>query len=218
MTVGFSPYGFFPSTLVRSALTLWSLLLSPAVVFGDEAEDVRKALAQEEASMVSPKAATASEPNTKPDTKAGEGTKAVSLPNEGEGTAPVSATTEVVEKADGLLEVFTYSSQGKRDPFAPPSFQVKTTAQRIVNLNPGTELERYELDELRLSAILWNVSKPRALVQDPKGNSYIVIPNQKIGRNNGYVAAIREGEMVVVEPLQEDGRIVFSTKLMRMIR
>lgn len=135
------------------------------------------------------------------------------VPQSAVGTA---GTAAVAPAPTSFLEKFEYSLENRRDPFAPYVLDGMTVARRMVNLDPKTPLEKYELEELKLSAILWNVTKPKAMVRDPQGASHIVLPNQRIGRNNGYVAAIREGEIVVVEPLQEEGRVVFSTKLMRI--
>ena len=114
----------------------------------------------------------------------------------------------------GFLEPFIYESRGRRDPFA------QVLPERQMNRNqangPDLPLQQFELKDLRLTGIIWDVTRPRALLRDPKGRVHIVGPNAKLGRRNGYIAVIREGELVVVETVEEDGRLLSSTKIVKL--
>jgi type IV pilus assembly protein PilP len=114
----------------------------------------------------------------------------------------------------GFLEPFIYETRGRRDPFA----QVLPERQMSRNQanGPDLPLQQYELKDLRLTGIIWDVSRPRALFKDPKGRVHIVGPNAKLGKRNGYIAVIREGELVVVETVEEDGRLLSSTKIVKL--
>ncbi len=121
-------------------------------------------------------------------------------------TAP-QATTGTMPRDE-----YIYDPTGKRDPFKPfrlirPSGKEKTE----IPLEP---LQRWEVDRLQIVGILWDVKTPRAMVKDPDGAVYTVVKNSKIGRNEGFVAAIREGEIVVVETKYDDGKATKETRVM----
>lgn len=110
-----------------------------------------------------------------------------------------------------LESVYEYDSRGKRDPFQPYFGQTELTPG--AEIGPITFLQRFDLKELKLIGIIWDVSRPKAMVADPSGGVHVVEVNAKIGRNNAYVGAIREGEIVVVEPFDDDGKKSYNTKI-----
>jgi type IV pilus assembly protein PilP len=69
-------------------------------------------------------------------------------------------------------------------------------------------LEKFETKALQVVAIVWGTEKPRALVQDPESNVHTVAKGQRIGKNEGFVAEIREGEIVVVEFFDLNGKVI----------
>src|SRR5690606_25012264 len=100
---------------------------------------------------------------------------------------------------EGFFEDIGYNPTDRRDPFVPYiNPELKLTLAQDVPLEP---LQKVALGELKLIGIIWDVGRPKALVVDPAGKSHIIIENSKIGTERGYVAAIREGEVIVVEPL-----------------
>ncbi len=111
-------------------------------------------------------------------------------------------------------EVYVYDPTGRRDPFKPYSIyknvpQPQTTDQgsnKVVEI-PLDPLQRYDLPQFKVIGIIWNTGRPRAMIIDPSGKVHMVSKLQKLGRNNGYIAAIREGEIVVVESFEEQGKI-----------
>lgn len=106
-------------------------------------------------------------------------------------------------------EGYVYDPTGRRDPFAPYK------AIRIGRTGPLLEpLQMQDLEKLSLIGILWDVNAPRALVKDPDGKLHTLVKNTKLGRNNGYVAVIREGEVVVIETVDEDGKSFKRTKIL----
>jgi len=114
----------------------------------------------------------------------------------------------------GFFEPFIYNPRGRRDPFAQviPDRQ----ANRGQVNGPDLPLQQFELKDLKLTGIIWDVSRPRAMLKDPKGRVHIVGPNAKLGKRNGYIAVIREGELVIVETVEEDGRLLSSTKIVKL--
>lgn len=113
-------------------------------------------------------------------------------------TAPESLG--LPEKKPVTSETPRYSAAGKRDPFQP--FALKPTVERRSreNLSP---LEQYEIGQLKLVGIVWDIGEPRAMVEDTAGLGYIVTVGTPIGANEGKVKAIKPAE-VVIEEIQTD--------------
>ncbi len=86
------------------------------------------------------------------------------------------------------------------------------------SVGPLMYLQRFELDQLELVGIIWDVSRPKAMIKDPNGTLHVVEANSKVGRNNGYVAVIREGEIVVVEPIEDEGKTSYTTRVVSIGR
>ena len=89
-----------------------------------------------------------------------------------------------------------YSSVGKRDPFRPLSLKPKASPRARENLSP---LERYELGQLKLVAIVWDIKEAKAMVEDAIGLGYVVKIGTLIGPNEGKVKAIKPTEVVIEE-------------------
>ncbi len=126
---------------------------------------------------------------------------------------PPKAKTALGYKSDildGFYEEVVYLSEDRRDPFSP--------YQPHINLGPVSithPLQRFALEQLKIIGIIWNTSHPKALILDPAGTSYVVLENDRIGNSNGYVAKIREGEIVVVEEhMDTGGNKAYLTKLL----
>jgi len=87
--------------------------------------------------------------------------------------------------------------EGARDPFRPMTLQTKVDYTRTrENLSP---LERFELSQLKLVGIVWDIKDPRAMVEDNAGLGYTLKVGTPIGRNDGKVKAIQRNEVVVEE-------------------
>lgn len=135
---------------------------------------------------------------------------------DGAAALPKAAVPTAKTMLDSIIEDFNYEVSGRRDPFLP------YTAPRPVSVDEEDEvvspLQRFDLDQLTLVGIIWDVKKPKAMFLDPQGKGYIVNKLDKIGRQRGYVAEIREGEVVVLERYVGEGRSSFQTKSFRLIR
>jgi Tfp pilus assembly protein PilP len=83
-----------------------------------------------------------------------------------------------------------------RDPFRPMTLRTKVTRPTRENLSP---LERYEISQLKLVAVIWDIKDPRALVEDSAGLGYVVKAGTPIGANDGKVKVIHRNEVVVEE-------------------
>jgi len=105
--------------------------------------------------------------------------------------------------------------EGRRNPFRP--YVVFETSNNAMSL-PGTPLERYELDEIKLVGIMWQIKAPKAMFVDPQGEVHVLAKDDRIGRHHGYVAAIREGEVVIIEPGGAVGESAYSTRILQLDR
>ncbi len=90
---------------------------------------------------------------------------------------------------------FGYDPSGRRDPFAPVVQELQL-GKVDVNLPP---LQRVNLTELNLIAIVWGAYGYTAMVQTPDGYGYTVRRGTRMGQNNGVVSAITERGIIVQE-------------------
>jgi len=98
-----------------------------------------------------------------------------------------------------------YSSVGKRDPFKSFLGDLRATTGQVVT-RCNTPLGRFELDQLRLVAVITGLADPVAMVEAPTGVGYALRKGACIGKNGGVVATIRTGEVVVTEwAMRADG-------------
>lgn len=119
-------------------------------------------------------------------------------------TAPADASAEKDKKAEAAPE-WSYSSVGKRDPFR--SFLSELSAQSgNLATRCSTPLGRFEVEQLRLVAVVTGLEDPVAMVQAPNGVGYTLRRGACIGKNGGIVAAVRTGEVIISEwAIRADG-------------
>lgn len=131
---------------------------------------------------------------------------------------PYNSSLAAIDDSDlaGLKDSFDYDPRGRRDPFAQP-VPDKPVAQGVEH-GPTLPLQKYELSQLSLIGVIWDVRKPKAMLKDPAGATHIVGPNTKIGPRNGYIAVIREGEIVVVETIDREGRLISTAQVVKIAK
>jgi len=93
---------------------------------------------------------------------------------------------------------WSYSSVGKRDPFRSFVNDVAASASALAT-RCATPLGRYELEQLKLVAVVTGLEDPVAMVEAPGGVGYALRRGACIGKNGGTVSAVRSGEVVVAE-------------------
>lgn len=91
--------------------------------------------------------------------------------------------------------------QGRRDPFVfsppPPTTE---DAQEDRELGP---LEHFEVNQLKLVAIVTGTALPKAMLVDSTGFGHVAKEGDRIGRNGGRITAIRDNEVeITVSPSQ----------------
>lgn len=111
--------------------------------------------------------------------------------------APVAAAP-AADAAKPDQPEWSYSSVGKRDPFRSFLSEVERGSGGLTT-RCATPLGRFELEQLKLVAVVTGLEDPVAMVEAPSGVGYAVRRGACIGKNGGVVAAVRSGEVVVSE-------------------
>ena len=106
---------------------------------------------------------------------------------------PVRKPMLVAEAAPEPEVAYRYDPEGKPDPFR--SF-IRREPELEAHQSP---LERFDLSQLSVSAIMWGTDRPRALITDPAGKGYIVSEGAAIGKNKGRVVKIHDNLIRVKE-------------------
>jgi type IV pilus assembly protein PilP len=123
--------------------------------------------------------------------------------------APAPAAQAAAPKPEGppAEEMFVYNPIGKRDPFR--TFLTKENEDE--NGPARTDLQKYDIDQYKLVGIVWGNERPRALVQDPTGEGFVMEIGTYIGKNWGKVTQIQSDVVVVTEEYEAmDGRLIVN--------
>lgn len=101
-----------------------------------------------------------------------------------------------------------YDPTGKMDPFKPlfreePKPEKDKAAKPKAPERPRTPLERLDLGQLRLTAIVFSQNRPRAMVEEATGKGYVVGLGTPIGLERGQVTKITR-DRIIIEHLQTD--------------
>ncbi len=115
--------------------------------------------------------------------------------------APAKAPAAKAEAApaDEASEIaYAYSPIGKRDPFRSlfEDRVIKDPEQR-------TELQTYEVDQLKLVAVVSRIATPYAMVEDPSGKGHTLTRGTLIGKNWGRIAEINPECVVIKEEYRD---------------
>lgn len=100
--------------------------------------------------------------------------------------------TEIIKKRSSYI----YSAVGKRDPFRSYFGDMKAVE---LDREPVSELQRYDITDLTMTAIVWGITEPRAIIVTPERKSIIVKRGSFIGKNWGKVNAILQDKIEVIE-------------------
>lgn len=115
---------------------------------------------------------------------------------EGKTKRPSVAAAQPAVGLGTVEKGFSYDPTGKRDPFR--SFEWERPDRRNPDELRGP-LEKFDLGQLDLVAVVWRTDNAKALVQDPSGQSYIVGHGTRMGKNEGLVLRIGDNSVVVKE-------------------
>ena len=112
---------------------------------------------------------------------------------------PSSKTVEKVEKSVYDDTAYSYDPMGKKDPFLPLIKESGRITDNMLDQGPLTPLQKYSLSELRLVAVLLAGKQSKAMVEDAKGDGYILSKGTLIGDKYGEVVEIRKNEVLIAE-------------------
>lgn len=124
-----------------------------------------------------------------PKAAAGKSKSAVSAPS-----APVKEEPKV-EK-----EVYVYEQKGRRDPFMSLVQVVKEKPKRAAGKRP---VENFDVDEIKLIAILWDAGQYYALITLPDNKSYTVRKGMTLGLYGGKVEDITKDKVLIREHVKD---------------
>ncbi len=104
-------------------------------------------------------------------------------------------TNEQILNADSSDQryEYTYQPMGRRDPFKPLVDKKEPVVETIIRRPDSVKgpLERYEINQFRLLAIMVIGDSPSAMVKAPDGKSFTVKLNDYIGMNDGKIIKIQ---------------------------
>jgi len=123
----------------------------------------------------------------------------------GEPQGDESAAASITPSGPGQPPI--YNPKGKIDPFEPLFKEKKVVAQTEVKKKkkriPRTPLERIDLSQLKLVAIVLAKSGNRAMVEEASGKGYVISTGTYIGTNSGKVVKIDKDRVVVAEEVED---------------
>jgi type IV pilus assembly protein PilP len=111
---------------------------------------------------------------------------------------------KVVEKKEAEKKEeaeYSYNPAGKPDPFKP--FIQLTPVRGASRSTPLTPLQKYEISQLKLVAIISTPEGNIAMVEDATGKGYFLKKGTWIGKNDGKVTKILKDKVIIEEVYQD---------------
>ncbi len=136
----------------------------------------------------------------------GEGTPPSPLPSKTKSPSAEKKKEDVTKVAEKIEpekkeEEYSYNPAGKPDPFKP--FIQLTSAKRGSKTAPLTPLQKYDISQLKLVAIISTFEGNVAMVEDVAGKGYFLKKGTWIGTNDGKVIKILKDKVVIEEVYQD---------------
>jgi type IV pilus assembly protein PilP len=116
--------------------------------------------------------------------------------------APARASDDD-QKSDLPTNIYVYSPIGKRDPFQNTTAVAHGIAHVDSRGRSKTPLEKWPLDQLKLSLTMTGTASPLAMVEDPDHRGWPVHLGDFVGQNGGKVSGIHRDEVVVTETITD---------------
>jgi type IV pilus assembly protein PilP len=66
-----------------------------------------------------------------------------------------------------------------------------------------SELQRFDISDLTITAIIWGVAEPRAVIMAPGKKTFIVRRGSFIGKNWGRISRILKNKIEIVETYKD---------------
>ncbi len=93
---------------------------------------------------------------------------------------------------------YVYDPTGKRDPFQP-FIAIQTPVKPVDEEIPVTPLQKYDLSQLKLVAIMVGTGGGKAMVEDSEGKGYIIEKGVYVGSRFGKVKAVLKDQVIIEE-------------------
>lgn len=126
---------------------------------------------------------------------------------------PVKTKASAVAKKEAPLKVpekkepekkeeaeYSYNPAGKPDPFKP---FIQLTPVREASRGPLTPLQKFDISQLKLVAIISTPEGNIAMVEDATGKGYFLKKGTWIGKNDGKVTKILKDKVIIEEVYQD---------------
>ena len=113
---------------------------------------------------------------------------------------------QVSEQKGNKEEREHYDSQGKIDPFRPLIQEKPEESIPVVDAGPKrilTPLEKIDLSQIRLVAVIIMKNKQIAMVEEASGKGYEIGIGTYIGKNQGKVSEIKASSIVIKEQVKD---------------
>lgn len=95
---------------------------------------------------------------------------------------------------------YSYNPTGKADPFSPFIKLSSARESRNVALTP---LQKYDISQLKLVAIIASPEGNIALVEDALGKGYFLKKGTGVGKNDGKVVKILKDRVIIEESYRD---------------
>ena len=127
-------------------------------------------------------------------------TKSVPVEKKKEEPAKVAEKKEPEKREEKKIEAeYSYNPAGKPDPFKP-FIQLASIKGTKTALTP---LQKFDISQLKLVAIITAPSGNIALVEDVTGKGYFLKKGTWIGKNDGKVTKILKDKVIIEEVYQD---------------
>lgn len=115
------------------------------------------------------------------------------------------------QKTTDTKDSYTYNPNGKVDPFVPllseapeSEYKQKTESKPSEKDIPMTPLQKLDVDDFNLVAVIATPTGFCALLEDPAMNGYKVKEGMQIGRKSGIIKKILHNSVIIEENKEID--------------
>jgi len=119
--------------------------------------------------------------------------------------APAPAVEAEVDKVkeEQKKTKYVYNPEGKTDPFLSYLAYGEEATVVGVDASPRTELEKLEMEEITLVAVMDHGGNKIAMVEDPDGKGHKLTIGTSVGRQRAKVVSIGNGVVVMEEKYRD---------------
>ncbi len=122
---------------------------------------------------------------------------------------PQEEDTDQISAIQDYIKPMLYKRDQYRDPFEKPATPFKMGQI----YGPFLEAQNHNLDSFKLKGLIWKTRKSKAIFQGPDNKEYRLTIKDYIGENFGYIAAIREKEVVIIQTMEKNNIRYSTTKV-----